>query len=367
MEIYEWIREQGYRCICSIHDPPTFQGPQGSSWVDITATSREISHFVTRQVLDNSMAGSDHLPIKLWIPPSQCGATGSKRAGKITTRWNYRKADWEKFQTHLDARLQSLDLSASTASLHNSLAQAYKSAAKHGIPRGYIHQYRPFWNSRLNSLRLSKNRLRRAIQKRCAAGKPVDRLEAELRHTTTSYHAALAQAKRQSWDNFTSKLSSKSRKVWKVVKGMVFGPKPSPPTEIEGWFGGEAAAKYATYLSETVYKSRLSPATRREWRGRAYRIKDYKQHLYDGPLADQSVQQAHPFSLDELERAFARLDLSTASGPDEVSAQMLKHSTTRAKQVCLQVINKAFSELDVPHQWRRGRTDLCDKPVSPGR
>ena len=59
-----------------------------------------------------------------------------------------------------------------------------------------------------------------------------------------------------------------------------------------------------------------------------------------------------PFSVQELERAIAKLASKKAPGPDKITNEMIKHLGPKAKQILLKFINKTWEEGRLPSQWR---------------
>ena len=63
-----------------------------------------------------------------------------------------------------------------------------------------------------------------------------------------------------------------------------------------------------------------------------------------------------PLTVQELERAIAKLASKKAPGPDKISNEMIKHLGPKAKQVLLKFINKTWEEGQLPLlDWQEGR------------
>ena len=73
-----------------------------------------------------------------------------------------------------------------------------------------------------------------------------------------------------------------------------------------------------------------------------------------------------PFSVQELERAIAKLASKKAPGPDKITNEMIKHLGPKAKQILLKFINKTWEEGRLPSQWRTAIiTPILKKGKSP--
>lgn len=244
--------------------------------------------------------------------------------------------------------------------LHTALLHAFKHAANLSIPRGSLPAAKYFWNASLNDLRLNKNWIRRAISARQASGLPSDRLHSTLRRVSHKYSSSIRSATLEAWKTFTSKLSTGTRLIWKVVKSMSVGCTVPQGVDIEGEVGITAANKYATYLTEDIYRSRLPTATRSQWRLRAHHDERFTRwsseqaqvppctQLPEAQLLD--YHQFSPFRLEEYKRALHRLKNTSAPGPDSLPAKLLREASDQGHVACLKLINISFTTTTVPHQ-----------------
>lgn len=63
------------------------------SVIDLTLTTREIAGITKWDVLNKTIIGSDHYPIMIII-----GIEVHQDESRKIAKWNFNKADWDKFQ-----------------------------------------------------------------------------------------------------------------------------------------------------------------------------------------------------------------------------------------------------------------------------
>ena len=69
---------------------------------------------------------------------------------KRRTRWNFKKANWDKFRIITEEKFIPSKLMEMTINKMNEhITQTMLEAANLSIPRGCRHNYKPFWNDQL--------------------------------------------------------------------------------------------------------------------------------------------------------------------------------------------------------------------------
>ena len=64
--------------------------------------------------------------------------------------WNFRKANWSKFQHQIEAKLSSINTEESAHKTLKNFCKIIQQSAKNTIPRGKPRKYKPFWTQELN-------------------------------------------------------------------------------------------------------------------------------------------------------------------------------------------------------------------------
>ena len=132
-EIEEWQVDTKLLLINDPEDPPTFYSRRWltTTTPDLALATENIARKTTREVL-NQLGGSDHKPVLLSIDlnykPSE---------PKSLPRWNYKKANWNKFSVLTDeAALKINNKQDHINKKIKSFNEAILGAAKAAIPRG---------------------------------------------------------------------------------------------------------------------------------------------------------------------------------------------------------------------------------------
>ena len=109
---------------------------------DLTLVSADIEHHCTEELLRDT--ASDHRPVLVKINILK------RRKRKKKTRWNFRRADWNRYKQESDNDFNQISLEEMDA---EKLSDVFNSvclkAAMLSIPRGCTPNYRPFWNDKL--------------------------------------------------------------------------------------------------------------------------------------------------------------------------------------------------------------------------
>jgi len=64
--------------------------------------------------------------------------------------WNFRKANWTKFQDQVETKLSTINTEESAHKMLKNFCKIIQQSAKGNIPRGKPSKYKPFWTQELN-------------------------------------------------------------------------------------------------------------------------------------------------------------------------------------------------------------------------
>ena len=98
--VEDFIIQNNFQCI-NVGNNWTFQGPMGKSIIDITISNYSLATKISNWKVENHLEDSDHFRIIFTI--NDCI---NFRAAE-TMDWNYKKGDWNLFQTILDHGLRN--------------------------------------------------------------------------------------------------------------------------------------------------------------------------------------------------------------------------------------------------------------------
>ena len=305
---------------------------------DLTLVSADIHSICSAEVLNG--IGSDHLPI---LTSFVLGRQPNRRR---RSRWNFRKADWQKFSRELDTDLDIKAISEMEENDANDhITKAILKAAKSAIPRGSVKNYSPFWNKELE----------KAVSERQAARKNYE--ENNSQENRRKYNKAVAetklltkQLKKEAWTEKCGELNLREggRDAWKLLDNMSgtnsqVNPKPfHNDSEVL-----TSDCKKAEHLNKHFAK--VTKASKKT---------DLDRNLKKALQEEERKESSSPdiFSNDltiaELEKAIKMLKQRKAPGPDRVHNEMLKNIGTKAKTALLILFNKTWRKGVIPKAWR---------------
>ena len=331
-------------CLQDENSPPTLlhkvHGTQHRP--DLTLVSADLQSLSSTEVLKD--ISSDHRPILLKLDIAK-----QKSERKRKTRWNFRKADWNKFQREIDAALPPQeDLhNMDTNQANESITAAILKAAQQSIPRGSIKNFKPFWNEKLDQAVQARQMARENYEK---DNTPENR---------TLYHKAMAEAKlitkaskKEAWTEKCESLDLQSggREAWQLLHNLSgvdkrVNAKPFTDENSEVLTTDKKKAEHLNKFFASVTKS--SKKT------------DLDRNLKKNLRAEERANKEHtPETFDkditagELEKALLLLKARKAPGPDKVHNEMLKKLSPKGKEALLLLINKTWSTGEIPKIWR---------------
>ena len=141
-EVEDWQIENHLVLLNDPEDPPTFFSRRwiSTSTPDLAFATDDLSSKTSRNV-QCQLAGSDHRPVKLAI-----SLRYKPHPAKTFPRWNYKKADWNKFSELTDNFTESLETTGNNINkIAANFNQSILNAAKETIPRGARKNYKPYW------------------------------------------------------------------------------------------------------------------------------------------------------------------------------------------------------------------------------
>ena len=166
-EVEDWQVDNGLVLLNDPDDPPTFFSRRllSSTTPDLAFATNDLPRIAPRTVL-SQLGGSDHKPIKISLDLQH-------RTQKTSTfpRWNYKKANWERFSKLADQFTQRISNKRQNLNTNiKAFNQAVLKAAQQSIPRGARKNYKPYWTEELqqqeDAVREVNNLVKQAPQKK---------------------------------------------------------------------------------------------------------------------------------------------------------------------------------------------------------
>ena len=293
--------------------------------------------------------GSDHFPVVIEsINPS---------LEDHNPKWKLNKANWEQFHLLCEQDL-SMDNFNNSSDLVTDFTSSLMKISDECIPKTSTSPKKsnPWYN---NDCKNAVRQRKQALSKFCkyptgANLKNVKIQRAKARRTIKS-------AKRNTWKSYVSKLNHKTpiKKVWDMIRKISGKSKAPSYTHLNTCRETKATSKedIANTLGETFLKNSSS-------QNYSEKFKHIKMQQEKNAINFKSLNNEeynNPFNLLELIDAIQK-SKDTATGPDEVHYQMLKHLPNNALSTILHIFNDIWATGVFPESWRLATIIPIPKP-----
>ena len=211
-EVEDWQVDNNLLLLNDPEDPPTFYSRswKSNSTPDLAFATYDTARIATRTVLEQ-LGGSDHKPVKISLDMNF-----KPQEAKTFPRWNYKRANWEKFTNQTD--LYSSEIRNKQKNINGKIKtfnQAILKAAKESIPRGARKNYRPYWTEELQKMEDDLSEARNKVEE-----EPTEENNIALKAATAKHKQTLIQETRKSWHVKTENLNldKDDSKLWRLTK-----------------------------------------------------------------------------------------------------------------------------------------------------
>ena len=171
----------------------------------------------------------------------------------------------------------------------------------------------------------------------------------------------MKSAKRNTWKSYVSKLNHKTpiKKVWDMIRKISGKSKAPSYTHLNTCRETKATSKedIANTLGETFLKNSSSQNYSEKFKH--IKMQQEKNNINFKSLNNEEYN--NPFNLLELIDAVQKSN-DTATGPDEVHYQMLKHLPNNALSTILHIFNDIWATGVFPESWRLATIIPIPKP-----
>ncbi|KMQ90177.1 reverse transcriptase [Lasius niger] len=205
-KLEDLVRAYGIEVVNDVGQAPTFWTARGSSFIDVTLASPSISQFIGDWKVRCDWTTSDHnsVDIRLRVPRGRGGG------GTANTRFDIRRADWERFSESLAdlsrSRLEVLGLQSAedVEEMANTLTIILNEACTASMPKKrHFRKSNPWWTRELTIIKKKVYRLKRALQKGRDEPSYQEKL-LEYRSSLRKYNREVRKAKLVSWRNYVT-------------------------------------------------------------------------------------------------------------------------------------------------------------------
>ena len=293
--------------------------------------------------------GSDHFPVVIEdINPS---------TEDHNPKWKLNKANWEQFHLLCEQDL-SMDNFNNSSDLVTDFTSSLMKISDKCIPKTSTNPKKsnPWYN---NDCKNAVRQRKQALSKFCkyptgANLKNVKIQRAKARRT-------IKLAKRNTWKSYVSKLNHKTpiKKVWDMIRKISGKSKAPSYTHLNTCRETKATSKedIANTLGETFLKNSSSQNYSEKFKH--IKMQQEKNNINFKSLNNEEYN--YPFNLLELIDAIQKSN-DTATGPDEVHYQMLKHLPNNALSTILHIFNDIWATGVFPESWRLATIIPIPKP-----
>jgi ribonuclease HI/uncharacterized protein YaaR (DUF327 family) len=342
-QLQDWMIDNQLILINKPDDKPSFysRARKTTSTPDLAVATEDIQKRTTRTV-GSQLGGSDHVPITLHV----ADASTAPEYHRKRASWNFKKANWGKYQLHAEELFRNLDLAEDINRNVKLVTNTIMTAAKKSIPRGFRKDYKPYWSKRLADLHHQLSEARERMEQ-----SPSPETTTEHNKLKEEFVTTKTKELQESWTEKTSSLSldNDTSKLWRLVKTLnedITATPASTVLEENGTYHtGKRAANLLAQVFETESTLKVPPQRRKE---------------VESQLQTQLRQQNQPhpppmtadFSMAELNDAISRLKVKKAPGKDGVCNEMIKHLGPAARQKLLKLFNQSWRTGVFPTAWK---------------
>ena len=286
--------------------------------------------------------GSDHFPV---IIESVNNSTNDHNA-----KWKLNKANWELYHLLCEESLK-IDKFDNSLDPLDDFTSSLLDIANKSIPKTSTNpkKNKPWYNDECKDA-IKQRKL--ALSKFCRY--PTKENLNNVKNFRAKARRTIKASKRKSLKSYVSNLNYKTpiKKVWDMIR-KISGKSKSPSfTHLNTKRGTKATSKeeIANTLGETFLDNSSS--------------RNYSEKFQNIKKQEEKIKQFHLFSLfniTELKDAIA-VSKDTATGPDDIHYQMLKHLPETALDTLLHIFNGIWTTGVFPESWRLATIIPIPKP-----
>ena len=293
--------------------------------------------------------GSDHFPIII--------ESINSAAEEHSPKWKLNKADWEQFYS-LCAQSLNIDRFNNSTDLIADFTSSLMNISNKCIPKTSTNPKKcnPWYNE--DCKKAIKQR-KHALSRFCKY--PTKENLNNVKIHTAKARRTIKASKRNSWKVYVSKLNHKTpiKKVWDTIRKISGKTKSPSYTHLNTC--RETKATNKEDIANTFGETFLNNSSSRHYSDKFRHIKNNqeKQKLNFKSCNNEKYNIAFTFS--ELVDAI-KISHDTATGPDEIHYQMLKHLPENFLLNLLYIFNTIWTTGVFPESWRLATIIPIPKP-----
>ena len=317
--------------------------------IDLTLTNTDLLTDFSWQVIDD-LCGSDHFPILI-----EYDATPVEER---IPRWILKKADWGTFTALCLEKLINPTFTYNIDPLI-TFTTILISIADETIPKTSTIPTKPHlpWNN---------IECKEAIKARKKAERKFNRQPtsdnlSKVRIFRAKARRTIKEIKRTSWREFVSKLTPRTpiRKVWNMLQKIKGKNTKSGVKHLKTNDGehlttqNEIAEELASTFAKCSSSANYAP--------KFQKFKDVKEKEHLNFRSKNNEEYNEPFNFDELMTSLNKSH-DTATGPDQIHYQLLKHLPDQCLRTLLELYNDIWETGNIPPPWKEATVIPIPKP-----
>ena len=169
-------------------------------------------------------------------------------------------------------------------------------------------------------------------------------------------------SKRKSWRSYVSKINHKTpiKKVWDMIR-KISGKNKSPSYTHLNMVGTDSKATSKTDIADTLGETFCHNSSSFKYSESFRKIKTEQEKVKLNFKSQNNEIYNKDFNLDELVEAI-QLSHDSATGPDEIHYQMLKHLPENSLETLLNIFNYIWTTGKFPEDWTLATIIPIPKP-----
>lgn len=292
--------------------------------------------------------GSDHFPIIIKEIDQSINENNPK--------WNFTKANWDKFKCLCEQKINVVDFSQlddPVLTFTNILLDIANECIPKSKPSN--KKKRPWFNDQCKEvIKDRKNSLNHFKKYPTKVNLENTRImRAKARRT-------IKQAKRTSWQNYISKINSRTsmKNVWNMLRKISGKNKNLSYSHIKSNDNTfESKEEITNILGKNFHKNSSSS----NYNPQFQKFKEEKEKVTIDFSSDNNETYNLPFTLSELIESLEDAN-DSASGPDEIHYQILKHLPPSSLNSLLEIFNLIWKRGSFPDLWSKATIIPIPKP-----
>ena len=175
----------------------------------------------------------------------------------------------------------------------------------------------------------------------------------------------IKSSKRKSWRTYVSNLNYKTpiKKVWDMVRKISGKSKAASHQHLNSNFNGGAETKATTKkdIADTLGDAFSKNSSNANYPKEFQNYQKHQEKIKLNFKSSNNEEYINPFNLDELKDAINKSH-DTATGPDEIHYQMLKHLPPKSLKTLLDIFNDIWETGKFPESWELATIIPIPKP-----